>query len=67
MEAKELAGWVLAVMAIASYAVYIILKRKELKEEDIELNKTEKLIDALKEYSRNQPELAKIFSKFGIL
>ncbi|MEW6701227.1 MAG: hypothetical protein AB1298_00775 [Bacteroidota bacterium] len=67
MEFKELLEWMIGVLAVVFYLIYIILKRKEIKEEETEKDKIDKLIWALKEYSNINPELAKIFNKFGIL
>lgn len=67
MNTKEILGWVLGIFAIISYIIYIVLKRKELNEKIAEQNNTDNLINALKEYAKYQPDLAKIFNKFGIL
>lgn len=67
MNTKEIIGWVLGIFAIISYIIYIVLKRKELNEKAAEQNNTDNLINALKEYAKHQPDLAKIFNKFGIL
>ncbi|MFA4922769.1 MAG: hypothetical protein WC557_01080 [Ignavibacteriaceae bacterium] len=67
MNTKEILGWILGILAIISYIIYIILKRKELNEKAAIQNNTDNLINALKEYAKYQPDLAKIFNKFGIL
>ncbi|MFA6597618.1 MAG: hypothetical protein WCS69_07835 [Ignavibacteriaceae bacterium] len=67
MNTQEILGWLLGILALASYIIYIVLKRKELNEKAVEQNNTDNLINALKEYAKYQPDLAKIFNKFGIL
>jgi len=67
MNTQEILGWLLGILALASYIIYIVLKRKELNERIAEQNNTDNLINALKEYAKYQPDLAKIFNKFGIL
>jgi len=67
MNTQEILGWLLGILALASYIIYIVLRRKELNEKAAEQNNTDNLINALKEYAKYQPDLAKIFNKFGIL
>ncbi|MEW6703201.1 MAG: hypothetical protein AB1298_10865 [Bacteroidota bacterium] len=46
---------------------YLILKRKEIRKEEDELQTSEKILSALKEYAKQQPEFAKVLNKFGLL
>ncbi len=57
----------LAIPIILLYIVYVYLKAKEQKKEEPEANKVDKLLIALREYSKEQPRLSEILNKFGLL
>ncbi|RJP73569.1 MAG: hypothetical protein C4539_01340 [Ignavibacteriales bacterium] len=68
MNSIDLITVIFAIIIIPSYALYLFQLRKEnlKKEDDIEI-KFEKLLAALKEYSKNHPDLASTLNKLGLL
>jgi hypothetical protein len=58
---------IFAIPIILLYIVYVYLKAKEQKKEEWEASKFDKLLIALREYSKEQPRLSEILNKFGLL
>lgn len=67
MNAYDLITVLFAIIVIPAYILYLFLKRKENNEEQTEVQTSEKILSALKEYAQQQPDFAKILSKFGLL
>lgn len=58
---------IFAIPIILLYIVYVYLKAKEQKKEEREAGKFDRLLTALREYSKEQPRLSEILNKFGLL
>lgn len=67
MNTQDLVTIILGAIIIPAYILYLYLKKKELEEENEEIQISRKILSALKEYAKQQPDFAKILSKFGLL
>lgn len=67
MNTYDLITLLFAIIILPSYIFYLYLRRKEDREEQNELNTSEKILSALKEYAKQQPDFAQILHKFGLL
>jgi hypothetical protein len=67
MNTQDLVTIILGAIIIPAYIFYLFLKKKELDEENEEIQMSRKILSALKEYAQQQPDFAKILNKFGLL
>jgi len=67
MNEIDLITIIFAIILIPSYIFYLIVKRKENTRELEEIETTNKILLALKEYAKKQPDFANILHKFGLL
>ncbi len=67
MNTYDLVTVILGAIIIPAYIFYLFLKKKELEKENEEIQTSRKILSALREYAKQQPDFAKILSKFGLL
>ncbi len=67
MNTSDLITIIFGVVIIPSYVFYLYLRKKELEEENEEMQTSRKILSALKEYAKQQPDFARILNKFGLL
>jgi hypothetical protein len=67
MNTYDLVTVILGAVIIPAYIFYLFLKKKELEKENEEIQTSRKILSALREYAKQQPDFAKILSKFGLL
>jgi hypothetical protein len=67
MNTNDLITIIFAIVIIPTYIFYLYLKKNEVKNEIDEIQTSRKILSALKEYAKQQPDFAKILNKFGLL
>lgn len=67
MSTSDLITIIFGVVIIPSYVFYLYLRKKELEKENEEMQTSRKILSALKEYAKQQPDFARILNKFGLL
>lgn len=67
MNTSDLITIIFGVVIIPSYVFYLYLRKKELEEENEEMQTSRKILSALKEYAKQQPDFARILNKFDLL
>lgn len=67
MNTQDMITIIFSIIIIPSYIFYLYVRKKELEEESQEIQTSKKILSALKEYAKQQPDFAKILSKFGLL
>lgn len=67
MNERDLVTIIFAIVIIPSYILYLYLRKKEDTKKLNEIETTNKILLALKEYAKKQPDFANVLQKFGLL